>query len=151
VETQSVIQYVLSRLHQLGIADVFGVADDYAFPISDAIIADQHLRWVGCCNELNAAYAADGYARLNGVAAVNTTYSVGELSAINAIIRAGGASSNRRMCSSPRRVPHRWDWHSLVSGTGDRFGDQLVPQPDPHCLSSCLSTTAQRATRPHED
>jgi indolepyruvate decarboxylase len=88
VETQSVIQYVLSRLHQLGIADVFGVAGDYTFPIDDAISADPHLRWVGCCNELNAAYAADGYARLKGVAAVCTTYGVGELSAINAIAGA---------------------------------------------------------------
>lgn len=51
---QSVIHYVLSRLHQLGITDVFGVAGDYAFPINDAICEDKHLRWIGCSNELNA-------------------------------------------------------------------------------------------------
>lgn len=88
VKTQSVIQYVLSRLHQLGIADIFGVPGDYAFSLDDAISADRQLRWVGCCNELNAGYAADGYARLKGVAAVCTTYGVGELSAINAIAGA---------------------------------------------------------------
>lgn len=43
------------------------------------------MRWVGCCNELNAAYAADGYARIRGAAALCTTYGVGELSAINGI------------------------------------------------------------------
>ncbi len=85
---QSVIQYVLSRLYQLGITDVFGVPGDYAFPINDAISEDQHLRWIGSSNELNAAYAADGYARIKGVAAVNTTYAVGELSALNAIAGA---------------------------------------------------------------
>src|SRR5260221_1728804 len=85
---QSVIHYVLSRLYQLGITDVFGVLGDYAFPINDAISEDQHLRWIGSSNELNAAYAADGYARLKGVAAVNTAYGVGELSALNAIAGA---------------------------------------------------------------
>jgi len=69
---QSVIQYVLSRLYQLGITDVFGVPGDYAFPINDAISEDKNLRWIGSSNELNAAYSADGYARIKGVAAVNT-------------------------------------------------------------------------------
>lgn len=44
------------------------------------------LEWVGNTNELNAAYAADGYARTrNGAACVVTTHGVGELSALNAI------------------------------------------------------------------
>ena len=77
--SQTVIQHVLSRLHDLGAKDVFGVPGDYAFPINDAVCSDSRLRWVGCCNELNAAYAADGYARIRGMAALNTTYGVGEL------------------------------------------------------------------------
>jgi indolepyruvate decarboxylase len=81
----TVIQHVLSRLHDIGIKDVFGVAGDFAFPIEDAICSDRNFRWIGDCNELNAAYAADGYARIHGLAALNTTYGVGELSAINGI------------------------------------------------------------------
>jgi Thiamine pyrophosphate enzyme, N-terminal TPP binding domain len=46
------------------------------------------LHWVGCCNELNASYAADEYVRIHGVAALNTTHGVGELSAINGIAGA---------------------------------------------------------------
>jgi indolepyruvate decarboxylase len=46
------------------------------------------MRWIGCCNELNAAYAADGYARMKGMVALCTTYGVGELSAINGIAGA---------------------------------------------------------------
>jgi TPP-dependent 2-oxoacid decarboxylase len=46
------------------------------------------IDWVGCCNELNAGYAADRHARVHGIAALNTTYGVGELSAINAIAGA---------------------------------------------------------------
>jgi indolepyruvate decarboxylase len=82
---KTVIQHVLTRLHDIGITDVFGVPGDYAFPVNDAICNDPNIRWVGCCNELNAAYAADGYARIRGMAALCTTYGVGELSAINGI------------------------------------------------------------------
>lgn len=83
--SKTVIEHVLSRLRAIGIDAIFGVPGDYAFPVNDAICNDPDVRWIGCCNELNAGYAADGYARIRGVGAVSTTYGVGELSAINAI------------------------------------------------------------------
>eukprot|EP01119_Soliformovum_irregulare_P010318 TRINITY_DN2535_c0_g1_i1.p1 TRINITY_DN2535_c0_g1~~TRINITY_DN2535_c0_g1_i1.p1 ORF type:complete len:573 (-),score=194.08 TRINITY_DN2535_c0_g1_i1:51-1628(-) len=43
------------------------------------------MELVNTCNELNAAYAADGYARIKGIGCVCTTYGVGELSAINGV------------------------------------------------------------------
>jgi indolepyruvate decarboxylase len=86
--TKTVIEHVLSRLRDIGITDVFGVPGDYAFTINDAICNDRDMRWVSCCNELNAAYAADGYARIKGAAALCTTYGVGELSAINGVAGA---------------------------------------------------------------
>jgi indolepyruvate decarboxylase len=84
----TVIQHVLSRLHSIGVTDVFGVPGDFSFPVCDAISEDPRMRWIGCCNELNAAYAADGYARIKGFGAICTMYGVGELSAINAIAGA---------------------------------------------------------------
>ncbi|HEX4139546.1 MAG TPA: thiamine pyrophosphate-binding protein [Candidatus Methylacidiphilales bacterium] len=81
----TVIEYVLSRLRDIGVTDIFGVPGDFSFPINDAICHSTQVRWIGCCNELNAAYAADGYARVRGVGAVCTTYGVGELSALNGI------------------------------------------------------------------
>src|SRR5271157_5187689 len=84
--TQTVIQHVLGRLKEVvGVDDIFGVAGDYAFPVNDAIVEDPAINWIGCCNELNAGYAADGYARMRGVGAVCTTYGVGELAAISAV------------------------------------------------------------------
>ncbi len=82
---KTVIEHVLSRLQDIGITAVFGVPGDYSFPVNDAICHQPGMQWIGCANELNAAYAADGYARIKGAAAVCTTYGVGELSAINAI------------------------------------------------------------------
>ena len=82
---ETVIEHVLGRLKEIGVDDVFGVAGDYAFPVNDAIVEHPAINWIGCCNELNAAYAADGYARMRGVGAVCTTYGVGELAAMSAI------------------------------------------------------------------
>lgn len=55
--SQAVIQYVLSRLKDLGVTDVFVVPGDFAYPVCDAIIDDPGIRWIGCANELNASYA----------------------------------------------------------------------------------------------
>ena len=88
----TVIEYILRRLHDVGVNDIFGVPGDYAFPLHDAIVAHPDVNWIGCCNELNAGYAADGYARVQGVGAVTTTYGVGELSAISAV--AGSYAEN---------------------------------------------------------
>jgi len=82
----SVVAYALDRLADLGIAHVFGVPGDYAFPINDAVEVHERLQWVPSANELNAAYAADGYARRRGAGIVCTTYGVGELSALNGLM-----------------------------------------------------------------
>ncbi len=87
-----VADYLAKRLYELGIEDVFGLPGDYNFNILDSIIKNQGLTWINSTNELNAAYAADGYARIKGFGAVVTTFGVGELSAINGI--AGAYAEN---------------------------------------------------------
>ena len=84
--------YLIKKLEELGINHFFGLPGDYNFNILYAVENNPNTTWVGCTNELNAGYAADGYARMNGFGAVITTYGVGELSAINAI--AGSYSEN---------------------------------------------------------
>ena len=37
--TTTVIDYVLGRLHHIGVTDIFGVPGDFAFPVQDAIVA----------------------------------------------------------------------------------------------------------------
>jgi len=81
----TIANYLLTRLKEFGVNDIFGVPGDYNLIFLDQIVNFKSLRWVGNCNELNAAYAADGYARVNGTAAIVTTFGVGELSAINGI------------------------------------------------------------------
>ena len=86
VSQPTVAQYTLTRLAALGIDKVFGVPGDYAFSVDNAVETVDGLGWVACANELNAAYAADGYARIQGAAILSTTYGVGELSALNGVM-----------------------------------------------------------------
>ena len=82
----TVAGYLVNRLAALGIDKAFGVPGDYPFPILDAIEANTSIDWVGCSNELNASFAADGYARSKGAAILSVTYGVGELSAVNGLM-----------------------------------------------------------------
>ncbi len=90
----SVIDYIVQRLADEGIAHCFGVPGDYAFPVCDAVERNAKIKWIGCSNELNASYAADGYARARGAAMLSTTYAVGELSALNGVM---GAKAERSL------------------------------------------------------
>nr|ABJ99596.1 pyruvate decarboxylase [Lycoris aurea] len=84
--------HVARRLVQVGVRDFFGVPGDFNLTLLDHLIAEPGLNYVGCCNELNAGYAADGYARAHGVGACVVTFTVGGLSVLNAI--AGAYSEN---------------------------------------------------------
>ena len=123
--SKTVIEHVLSRLNEIGICDIFGVAGNYAFPIEDAVCESKNMRWIGNCNELNASYAADGYARTKGAAALSTTFGVGELSALNGI--AGSYAENLAifhlvgMPASGVQKKHRLVHHSLGNGDFDVF------------------------------
>lgn len=82
--TVSLAAYLFTRLRQHGVGHIHGVPGDYTLRALD-YLTTARLKWIGSCNELNAGYAADGYARIRGLSAVFTTYGAGELSAINAI------------------------------------------------------------------
>ncbi|RLM99601.1 hypothetical protein C2845_PM06G18890 [Panicum miliaceum] len=85
-------RHLARRLVQIGASDVFAVPGDFNLTLLDYLIAEPGLNLVGCCNELNAGYAADGYARSRGVGACAVTFTVGGLSVLNAI--AGACSEN---------------------------------------------------------
>ena len=94
LQSTSVADYIVQRIADEGVTHCFGVAGDYLFPMCDAIESSQKVKWVGCANELNAAYAADGYARIRGAGMLATTYGVGELSALNGVM---GAKAERSL------------------------------------------------------
>ena len=86
--TYTVGSYLARRLQQIGLKHHFAVAGDFNLVLLDQLLTVKELEQVYCCNELNCGYSAEGYARACGAAAAVVTFSVGGLSAINAI---GGA------------------------------------------------------------
>jgi pyruvate decarboxylase len=80
--------YLAERLSQIGLKHHFAVAGDYNLALLDQLLSNKSLEQVYCSNELNCGFSAEGYARAHGAAAAVVTFSVGALSAFNAI---GGA------------------------------------------------------------
>ena len=79
--------YLIERLQSLGVSHVFGVPGDYVLGFFKQL-SDSQLNLVTTCDELNAGYAADAYARIRGIGAVCVTYSVGGLKVVNATAQA---------------------------------------------------------------
>jgi pyruvate decarboxylase len=81
-------KYLATRFEQIGVKHYFMVPGDYNLVLLDELLTNTNLEQIGCCNELNAAYAAEGYARVNGAGAVLTTFNVGAYSALNGVAGA---------------------------------------------------------------
>ena len=62
----SVGDFLLKRPAELSARYLFGVPGDYNLWFSEQAGRLNHVEFVGCCDELNAAYAADGFAPLEG-------------------------------------------------------------------------------------
>ncbi|WP_372845266.1 alpha-keto acid decarboxylase family protein [Psychrobacter sp.] len=127
----TIADYLFDRIAEAGATEIFGVPGDFNLTFLDNVLASDKLRWVGNTNELNAGYAADGYARERGFAAMVTTFGVGELSAINAtagsfaeytpVLHIVGAPSTA-LQDSKRRIHH-----TLGDGVFNHFIKMVEP------------------------
>ena len=87
LQAMSVGQYLIKRLQDYGINDVFGIPGDYVLSFY-GMLEQSPINVVGCTREDCAGFAADAYARVNGMGAVCVTYCVGGLSICNSIAGA---------------------------------------------------------------
>jgi len=123
--TMAVGEFLLRRLQEAGIGHMFGVPGDFNLELLQQMEDGGYLKWVGTCNELNASYAADGYARLNGMAALIVTNAVGALSAINGV--AGSYAEHVPVVCVCGSIPLKsierglGMHHTMADGTWDRF------------------------------
>src|SRR5947209_5058108 len=83
----SIGQYLIRRLQDYGIRDVFGIPGDYILSFY-YMLDESPINVVGCTSEDCAGFAADAYARVKGMGAVCVTYCVGGLSLCNSIAGA---------------------------------------------------------------
>src|SRR5215467_5622512 len=114
----SIGNFLLRRLQEAGIRHLFGVPGDYNLGLMQQLEDRGEPAWIGNCNELNAAYATDAYARINGIGAMVVTHGVGTLSAVNGV--AGAYSEHVPVIlisgSLPLRAVQRGDLmhHTLI-------------------------------------
>ncbi len=83
----SVGEYLLDQLYQKGVRHIFGIPGDYVLGFY-SLMEQARIRHVGTCREDSAGFAADAYARVNGLGVVCVTYCVGGLSLANPIAGA---------------------------------------------------------------
>jgi indolepyruvate decarboxylase len=118
-------EFLLRRLAEAGVGHLFGVPGDFNLELLQQLEDTATLTWVGTCSELNASYAADGYARLTGLAALTVTNAVGALGAINGI--AGSYAEHVPVICIAGSIPLRsierglGMHHTMADGTWDRF------------------------------
>jgi indolepyruvate decarboxylase len=117
--------FLLRRLEEAGVRHLFGVPGDYNLELLQQLYDTGTLKWIGTCSELNASYAADGYARMNKLGALLVTNGVGALSAINGV--AGSYSEHVPVICIAGSIPLRsidrglGMHHTMGDGTWNQF------------------------------
>jgi TPP-dependent 2-oxoacid decarboxylase len=74
--------YLIERLYSHGIRHVFGVPGDFILGFFNQLM-DSNIKVINTCDEQGAGFAADAYARINGLGVVCVTYCVGGLKVVN--------------------------------------------------------------------
>lgn len=87
----TVAEFLIERLANNGIKHVFNVPGDYSLSFCKRL-ENSKIELVGTTSEENAGFAADAYARINGMGAVCVTYCVGGFKLMNPI---GGAFAEK--------------------------------------------------------
>jgi indolepyruvate decarboxylase len=85
--TETIGQYLIRRLAEAGVGHVFGVPGDYVLTFFSQLEKGP-LTVINTSDEQGAGFAADAYARVNGLGAVCITYCVGGLKVANAVAQA---------------------------------------------------------------
>jgi indolepyruvate decarboxylase len=104
----SIGDYLIRRLQDFGVRDIFGIPGDYVLAFY-AMLEASPIKIVGCTREDCAGFAADAYARLNGIGAVCVTYSVGGLSLCNSIAGAYAEKSPVVVISGAPGIRERYN------------------------------------------
>lgn len=129
-KTFTVADYLLTRLKQLNVTDVFQIPGDYVKHFTQALEYFPGVNTIGAINELDAAYAADAYARTRGLAAVSLQFGVSTFSALNAIAGAWVERSPIVVISAAPGADARniTDMYDVLfhHSTGDLRADQNV-------------------------
>lgn len=120
----SVSEFLIERLENIGIKCVFGVVGDYILNFIQQLSQHEKLKFINTTDEANAAFAADVYARVQGIGCVCATYSVGALKLCNAVAGAYAEKSPLIVISGSPGLKERNDdflLHHVVQSFDNQF------------------------------
>lgn len=80
-------EYLIQKIYDAGARHVFGVPGDYVLNFY-AMLTRSHLQVINTCDEQGAGFAADAYARIQGLGVVCVTYNVGGFKVVNTTAEA---------------------------------------------------------------
>jgi indolepyruvate decarboxylase len=80
-----VSKFLAERLVNAGVKHIFGVPGDYVLDFYKELWDDEKITVINNTDENHSGFAADAYARVNGIGCVVCTYSVGASKVINAV------------------------------------------------------------------
>ncbi len=152
----NVLEHLLHRLKAQGVDHIFGIPGDFILPLFQSLESSD-LQHIAACNELNAGYAADGYARLKGLGVAAVTYGPGAFSLVNAVAGAyaesvpllvisGGPDTNayRNQAVLHHTLPNKYDASLKIFGQITAYAavlndPQQAPAQIDEALRICLS------------
>jgi TPP-dependent 2-oxoacid decarboxylase len=137
METVTIGQYLIDRLSELGARHVFGIPGDYVLGFYD-LLEKSDLAVINCADEQGAGFAADAYARVNGVGAVCVTYGVGGLKIVNTTAQAFAEKSPVVVISGGPGVAERVK-DPLLHHKIRSFDSQLVVFREVTCAAAIIN------------
>lgn len=82
------MEFLVERIENIGVRHIFGVPGDYVLKLYNRFCESKVLEVINTTDEAHAGFAADAYARVNGVGCVMVTYNVGALKIANSVAQA---------------------------------------------------------------
>jgi indolepyruvate decarboxylase len=83
----SIADFLITELKANGINHVFGIPGDYILSFYSKLV-NSSIKVINTCDEQGAGFAADAYARINGLGVVCVTYNAGGLKLVNTTAQA---------------------------------------------------------------
>lgn len=87
-DRKTVGEYLIDKLYDYGVRHIFGVPGDYILGFYEQLSKSKKVKIINTCDEQGAGFAADAYARINGIGVVCITYCVGGLKVVNSAAQA---------------------------------------------------------------
>src|SRR5574337_1294513 len=100
-------RYLFGRFKEAGVRHVFGLPGDFFLPFFRALEEEPGIEPVILTHEPAVGYAADAYARVQGLGVAAVTWGAGALNMVNAIAQAYAERSPVLVLSGAPEIAHR--------------------------------------------